>query len=122
MAKTERIPHDRLADYLENFTKRFLRDGSPEAIDVEFVSPELGDQIATQGARLVGITYEEDTNRLEFELDSGDHRVIDAEEVWAIEEPDGFVSGLEVVHEDGSRDIASVKRVGLRRLDDRPES
>jgi hypothetical protein len=37
--------------------------------------------------------------------------------VWAVEEPDGFLSAVEVVHLDGTREVVSVKRVGLRRLE-----
>ena len=118
MARTTNIPLDQLASYLESFTKRFLQDGSPEAIDVQIVADDIGDQYATEGARLRGITYEENTHHLEFELEAGDHRIADAQEVWAVEEPDGFVSALEVVHPDGSKDIATVKRVGMRRRED----
>jgi len=35
MSATIRIPRDRLARYFDAFTKRFLKDGSPEAVDVE---------------------------------------------------------------------------------------
>jgi hypothetical protein len=112
MGKTAKIPEARLAGYMETFTKRFLRDDAPESVDVEFVAPDLGDQYAAQGARLIGITYEEDTHTIEFEMESGDHRVVEAREVWAIEEPDGFVSAIEVVRPDGTRDIATVHRSG----------
>lgn len=116
MSRTTQIPKDRLAEYFDAFTKRFLRDGSPEAVDVEVLEPDWGDQFPLQGARLIGITYTEATNTLEFELDSGDHRVNEPDEIWVIEEPDGFLDAIEVVLPDGSREVISVKRVGLRRL------
>lgn len=116
MSRTTQIPRDRLAEYFHTFTKRFLRDGSPEAVDVEVLEPDWGDQFALQGARLVGITYTEPTNTLEFELDAGDHRVYEPQEVWVIEEPDGLLNAIEVVLPDGSREVVSVKRVGLRRI------
>jgi hypothetical protein len=117
MSTTTKVPHERLAEYFTAFTKRFLLDGSPEAVDVEVLEPDLGDQIAAQGARLLGITYETTTNSLELELDSGDHRVYDPQEVWTVEEADGFLSAIEVVHPDGGREVISVKRMGLRRHD-----
>ena len=113
MSATIQIPREQLERYFDEFTKRFLRDGSPEAVDVEVLAPELGDQFATEGARLVGITYDPHDNALEFELDSGDHRAYEPQEVWVIEEPDGFVSDIEVVRADGLREIVHVKRVGL---------
>jgi hypothetical protein len=115
MSVTTKIPHDRLFEYFDAFTKRFLRDEAPEAVDVEVVGPDLGDQFGIEGARLIGITYDPRDNALELELDPGDHRVYEPKEVWVIEEPDGFVSALEVVRPDGTRDIVTVKRVGLRR-------
>jgi len=114
MSATIQIPRERLVGYFDAFTKRFLRDGSPEAVDVEVLAPDLGDQFAAEGARLVGITYDPHDNALEFEFDSGDHRAFQPREVWAIEEPDGFVSAIEVVRADGLREVVHVKRVGLR--------
>jgi len=109
-----RIPRERLAAYFDAFTKRFLRDGSPEAVDVEVLAPDLGDQFAVEGARLIGITYDPHDNALEFELESGDHRAFQPREVWVIEEPDGFLSTVEVVRDDGTRELVRVQRVGLR--------
>lgn len=117
MAVTKGIPREQLEEYFAEFTRRFLRDGSPEAADVEVLEPDWGDQVVAQGARLLGITYDPKRNVLEFELDSGDHRLVEPQEVWAVEEEDGFLSALEVVHSDGTREVVSVKRVGLRRLD-----
>jgi hypothetical protein len=115
VAVTKGIPHERLADYFTEFTKRFLRDESPEAVDVEVVQPDWGDQVLASGSRLLGITYDPHKDSLEFSLEGGDHRIIAPQEVWTVEEPDGFLSAVEVIHSDGSRDVVSVKRSGLRR-------
>jgi hypothetical protein len=114
MSTTTKVPQERLAEYFTAFTKRFLLDDSPEAVDVEVIEPDLGDHVAVQGVRLRGITYDTKANSLEVELDSGDHRVYDPREVWTIEESDGFLSAIEVVHSDGGRDVISVRRMGLR--------
>jgi hypothetical protein len=114
MSETKRIPHEQLEAYFDAFTKRFLRDGSPEAVDVEVVAPDLGDQQPIQGARLLGITYDEDTRTLEFAFDVGDHRVIKPRAVWVVEEPDGFVSSLEIERAGRAREVVSIKKVGLR--------
>ena len=115
MSVTTRISQNRLKHYFETFTKRFLRDGSPEAVDIEVLEPELGDQDAAHGTRLTGITYDPRISALELEVDSGDHRVYAPGAVWALEEADGFISALEVVAPDGTREVVSIKRVGLRR-------
>ncbi len=117
MSVTTRISQDRLKQYFEMFTKRFLQDGSATAVDIEVLKPELGDQYAAHGARLIGITYDPRISTLELEVDSGDHRVYAPEAVWALEEPDGFISALEVVAPDRTREVVSIKRVGLRRME-----
>jgi hypothetical protein len=117
MSVTTQVPRERLAEYFDEYTKRFLRDGSPEAVDVEVLEPDLGDQSVVQGARLIGITYDARDNVLELELDSGDHRINAPGEVWTVEEADGFLSAIEVGCPDGSKQIVSVKRVGLRKIE-----
>lgn len=118
MAVTTLIEPERLARYFDDFTKRFLRDGSPEAVDVEVLEPGWGTQVAARGPRLLGITYDHGSNALEFTLDSGDHRLYQPREVWTVEESDGFVSAVEVVGAEDRKEVVSIKRVGLRRKED----
>jgi hypothetical protein len=117
MSQTKRIPREQLYVYFGDFTKRFLQDSSPEAVDVELIEPELGDQTVTIGTHLLGITYEDRTNTLEIEMETGDHRDYNPEAVWVVEEPDGFVNAFEIVNADGRREVVSVKRVRSRRID-----
>src|SRR5262245_19217855 len=116
MSDTVKIPRERLHRYFEDFSKRFLRGDKAEAADIEVVNPEWGDQIDTDGVRLEGITYEDNTNTLDFALDVGDHRVYQPKEVWVVEEAGGFVSSVEVVRPDGGRDVVMLNRSPLKRL------
>ena len=115
MAVTSKIPREQLFEYFDRFTKRFLRDESPEAVDACVVEPEWAAQ-ALREVRLIGITYDKKKDSLEFALDSGDHRVLPPGEVWVLEESDGFVSAIEVLRPDGGREVVSVKRLGPRRI------
>jgi uncharacterized protein DUF5335 len=120
--RTTKIPRERLVAYFEAFTKRFLRDDSPEVLDVEVVGPTLGDQYAVRGLQLAGITYDPRTDALEFtveldDLEVGDHRIYAPREVWAIEEPNGFLAAIEVIRPDGSREIITVRGAQARRTD-----
>lgn len=115
MSVTMKVARERLAPYFDEFTSRFLRESSPEAVDVEVVEPDWGYQY-TRGCRLIGIVYDDSAGMLEFALDSGDHRVSEAQEVWTLEEADGFVSALAMVRRDGLREVVSVKRGGLRQV------
>jgi len=115
MAVTTKIPEAQLFGYFDQFTKRFLRDDSPEYASVEVLSPDWGEQIESEGELLIGITYDHKKKSLEFELESGDHRVYQPREVWVLEEQDGFVSSIEVVPPDGPKEIVTVKRAGQKR-------
>lgn len=111
--ETKRIPTDQLQDYFSRFTKHFLLRESTNAIDVEVLAPDWGDQYAAQGAHLFGITYDPKEKAIEFELEAGDHRVPNPKEVWTTEEFDGFIKAIEVVKDDGTREIARVNRLGF---------
>ena len=110
MSETTKIERDRLAEYFEDFTKRFLREGAPDAADIEVLTGEMGDQYVAEGVHLLGVTYDPNDNSLEFELESGDHRIVDPQEVWAVEDDDGFVSAIEVVRPDSTKEIVRVRR------------
>jgi hypothetical protein len=112
--ETKRIPTDQLEDYFNKFTKHFLLRESTNAVDVEVLAPDWGDQFATEGAHLFGITYDPKGKSLEFELEAGDHRVLNPKEVWTTEEFDGFIKAIEVVKDDGTREVARVNRLGVR--------
>ena len=64
MPTTVKIVPDDLAAYCDVFTRHFLRDGAPEAADPELVAPDWGDQLAVEGARLIGMTYDARTRTM----------------------------------------------------------
>ena len=117
MQSTKRVSPERMQEYFETFNKRFLNNESTDVVDVEVVSKELGDQIANEGAHLIGITYDPGSKALEVELESGDLRSYQPKEVWTIEENDGFIRAIEIVRDDDTREIVHVRRLGVERAD-----
>ena len=114
MANTIKIPREKLEAYFDSVTKRFLMpDPSRQAAEVEIMSPDLGDQIPVSIAHVIGITYDRHENALELALESGDHRIFHPDEVWVVEESDGFVSAIEIVRPDGVREVVTVKHVAI---------
>jgi hypothetical protein len=86
--------------------------------DVEVLGDDLGDQSLVQGARLLGITYDAHADALELELDATTHRIERPKEVWTVEqEEDGFISAIEVVCADGSRQVVTIKSGGARKTE-----
>ena len=111
--ETTRVPNDQLKTYFDKFTRHFLLRESTDAVDVEILSLDSGDQFAAEGAHLYGITYDPKDNALEFEIEGGDHRVTKPKGVWTAEEFDGFVKAIEIVRDDGTREVARVNRLGI---------
>jgi hypothetical protein len=109
MAETKRIATDQLTRYFDAFSKRFLMRDAAERADVEILD-DRGDRALASGVKLLGVDYDPNTNALELELESGDHRAFNPREVWAVEEPDGFISALQVVRDDGAREIVNIRR------------
>ena len=116
MSATRLLPEEGLAAYFDLFTKEFLTDGRPRAVDVEVLELEYGDQFPVVGARLLGIVYDADTGELDFALGDGDHRVMHPRQVWIVEESDGFLAAMQLVLAGGRREVITMKRVGLRRV------
>ena len=116
MSETKRISPERMQEYFDGFSRRFLRNSSP-TVDVEVLGKDIGDQIETEGERLIGISYEPRTRALEVELESGGLRAYRPKEVWAIEEEDGFIRAIEIVRDDDTKEIVQVRRQAIRRAD-----
>jgi hypothetical protein len=115
MPTTTKVSPDRLEKYFDTFSKHFLMHESTNAVDVEVLTPELGDQYEVEGAHLAGITYDPRAKAIEIEFEGGDHRVYKPSEVWVVEEADGFVNAIEMVQPDGTREVVRIKRLGVRR-------
>ena len=111
--ETRKVPTDQLEQLFTHFTRNFLIRQSTNSVDVEVLGADSGDQFEAEGARIFGITFDPRENSVEFELDGGDHRIINPREVWVAEEPDGFIKAIEVVRNDGTREVARVKRGGI---------
>jgi hypothetical protein len=108
--ETKKIPEDQLEEYFANFTKNFLLRDSTNRVNLEILGDDLGDQFEAEDTPIFGITYDRKEKGLEFELEAGDHRILNPKEVWVAEDFDGFIRSIEVVTDDGLRQVATVKR------------
>ncbi len=113
MMTTTRIPEERLQNYFDSFSKHFLLHESTNAVDVEVLTAELGDQFEAEGAHMLGISYDPHTKSIDIDLEGGDHRVYNPSEVWVIEEEDGFLKAIEMASADGTREVVRIRRLGV---------
>ena len=106
--------------FFQRFTRRYLAtaDDRPQTATVEVCSLTIGDQYDATTVRLLGLSYDPRSNAFEVLLeDVGTHLVYKPAEIWVMEDDEGFLSTLEVLHDDGSKEIIYMHRSGpLARL------
>jgi len=110
MGTTKQLPRAEWKDYFDRFTREQLRDDAPGTATVEVVSPTLGDQYSASEARLLGLAYDPKSQAFEVLLADLDHLVFQPTEIWVLEGDPGFISTVEVVQQDGSKQIIYVRR------------
>ncbi len=110
MTATTQLPRQQWKEYFDRFTKKYLRDDRPEAATIELLSPLLGDQFEVDRVPLLGITYDPKSDALEVLLKNLDHLVFKPKAISAVEEKDGFLSGIEIVRGDGTKEVLTIRR------------
>jgi hypothetical protein len=114
MGSTKQIPREEWKETFDRFTAEHLKDtgeGAPEAATVEIVSPRLGDQLEFEDVRLLGLAYDPMIRAFLVLLEDVDHLVFYPSEIWVLEGEEGTVT-IEVVGEDGGKEIIYVRRSG----------
>jgi hypothetical protein len=108
---TRQIPRGEWKPFLERFTREHLRE-PPHTTTVEVLSPAMGDQLEARNQRLLGLNYDPKSDVLEVLLEGIDHLVFRPVELWVIESEDRFLSTLELVRPDGTRELLHLHRGG----------
>ena len=114
MSATKQLPRAEWKDYFERFTRDFLSDDGPDAATIEVMSPTLGDQFEVSSARLLGLDYDAKEDTFEVLVEDLDHLVFEPTEIWILEGESGFVSTIEVVQADGTKQIIYLRSSGAR--------
>jgi hypothetical protein len=110
MGSTRQIHQDDWMAYFDRFTRRHLEHGAPEEATLELVSPSFGDQIESQGSRILGLSWDPKSQAFEVLLEGVDHMSFRPDEIWVVEEDDGLLSAIELVNADGDREILVLRR------------
>jgi hypothetical protein len=111
---TRRVSQEEWKTLFDRFTQRYLRDEVPETVTIEVVSPEIGDQFATEDVRIFGVTYDPKSNALELALEESEHLVFSPVDLWVVEnEADGFLEAIDLVRADGTKEIMHLHRSGV---------
>lgn len=108
--ETKRIAPEKWQTYFDRFARQYLKDDEPETATIEVISPTLGDQFEVKALRLLGVSYDPKDNVFELQLEDVDHLVFEPVEIWVLEGEGGFISTLEVVHSDGTKEIIHLRK------------
>jgi hypothetical protein len=111
---TKQIAPDEWETFFDNFTRAHLRDSIPKTVTAEVISPLLGDQTALSNARLLGLTFDPKSKAFEVVVKGAAHFIFRPVAIWVVEDqPNGFVSTIELVRADGIKEILHLRRSGL---------
>ena len=120
MSSTKQLPRAEWKDYFARFTREFLSDDRADDATIEVMSPTLGDQFEVSSARLLGLDYDPKEETFEILVEDLDHLVFEPTEIWILEGEPGFVSTIEVVQADGTKQIIYLRSSGARTDDSSP--
>ena len=120
MSSTKKLPRAEWKDYFARFTREFLSDDRADDATIEVMSPTLGDQFEVSSARLLGLDYDPKAETFEVLVEDLDHLVFQPTEIWILEGEPGFVSTIEVVQADGTKQIIYVRSSGAQTDDSSP--
>lgn len=109
---TKEIPRQQWKDYFDRLTKQHLRDDRFEAATIELLSPDLGDQVELEAIHLQGISFDPKSDALEVLLENVDRLVYRPKGIWVVEGQDGFPRTIEILREDGTKEIMTLSRKG----------
>ena len=95
--------------YFDNFSKAFLRDDQPEYAAIQILSEASGVQPETEWLPMEGITYNPKDDLLNIKLEDLDHMILHPSEIYVDEEDNGWVTSLEIIESDGTKEIIEIR-------------
>jgi hypothetical protein len=113
---TKHISPSHWRTYFDEFTQQHLKDSIPENVTVEIASPVLGDQVAADNARLLGLTFDPRSRNFEIALEGVEHLVFHPVEIWVVEDAEGFVTTIELIRADKTKELVHLRRAGVPSL------
>jgi len=112
MGATRVIPCEEWETFFDEYTRRFLSPfgEAEETAFIEVTSASLGVEVEAMCVPLFGMAYDRKSNAFELVLANVDHLSYYPTEIVVVEEDDGFISALEVIRLDGTREIVQLQR------------
>jgi len=109
MDRTKQVPRAQWKEYFDRFTRERLKGDGAGGVTLEVISPLFGDQYEASAVRLLGLGYDPKSNDFEVSLEDVDHLIFDPAEIWVLEQEPGLIATIEIVEQDGSKQILYVR-------------
>ncbi|WP_138429836.1 DUF5335 family protein [Fodinibius saliphilus] len=109
MMAIKEIEKKEWGEYFNSFSKKYLKDEEPEYVEIRVLSDSMGAQQATTWVLLKGITYDAKGDLLDIRLEDSSHIIHKPKEIYVTENKDGWILNLEVIQEDGTKDIIETR-------------
>ena len=100
---TKKLEPAQWGQYFDEFAKSLpdLR------VAVSVMAGDLGVQPETEGASLIGVTYDPHDNALEIIMPNATHQIANPKEIY-VQEEEGRLQAFEVIAEDGTKQLVEV--------------
>lgn len=95
--------------YFDTFSKNFLKDKQPEYAEIRVMSSEIGVQPETQWTLLKGISYDPKDDILDINVERLNRMILHPKEIYVDQEENGWLTSIEVVETDGTKDIIEIR-------------
>lgn len=95
--------------FFDTFSKKFLKDDQPEYAEIQVLSESLGAQPETRWLILEGITYNPKDDLLDIRVEDLDRMILHPTEIYVDEDMGGWITSMEIVEKDGTKDIIEIR-------------
>ncbi|MDX1639813.1 MAG: DUF5335 family protein [Balneolaceae bacterium] len=95
--------------FFDTFSKKFLKDDQPEYAGIQILSEDIGAQPETGWLPLEGITYNPKDDLLDIRVEQLDRMILHPSEIYVDEDSQGWITSLEIVEKDGTKDIIEIR-------------
>lgn len=103
-----RLGKEEWTGYFNRFSRGLVSGKNVEYAEIRILSDEDGAQRETDWVPLVGISYDARGDTLDVSVDKLDHRIAHPKDIF-VDEFDDVVTCLEVVRNDGAKDIIELR-------------
>lgn len=95
--------------FFDTFYKKFLKDEQPEYAEIRVLSNESGAQPQTGWLVLQSMSFDPKGDTLDIKVEDLNRMIWHPSKIYVDEYEDGWITSLEIVEADGTKDIIELR-------------